>query len=193
MVAVMSATVTTHHHATSPEQVASLVFAEHVGKLLYGGGDDASSPSTPQLVALTFIHDHPGTTIKALAAGIRVNHSAASQQSHKLAADGLIEISPGADRRQATLKLSIEGGRLLQRARERRLKELDRIFRKMSPADRQALVDGLTAFLKQALHSERNVDDVCGRCWVEHFGECIVNLMHRQMTGRDTKRVPAAV
>ena len=179
------------HHAATPEQVASLVFAEHVGKLIYGAGDAAASLSTTQLVALTYIHENPRTTIKALAAGTRVNHSAASQAAHRLAREGLVGIEPGTDRRQATLKVLEAGERLLAHARDRRLRELERIFRRMPAADRTALVDGLTAFLKVALSSEKKVDDVCGRCWVEHFGECIVNLMHRQMTGRDTKRIPA--
>ena len=74
----MSAPAISSHHAATPEQVASLVFAEHVGKLLYGAGDSGSPLSTAQLVPLTFIHDNPGCTIKALSAGTRVNHSAAS-------------------------------------------------------------------------------------------------------------------
>ena len=186
----MSAPAISSHHAATPEQVASLVFAEHVGKLLYGAGDSGSPLSTAQLVPLTFIHDNPGCTIKALSAGTRVNHSAASQAAHRLVRDGLIAIVPGVDRREATLRLAAGGDRLLAQARARRLKELEKILGRMNPADCKALVAGLTAFLKEALSSEHKVDDVCGRCWVEHFGECVVNLMHRRMTGRDTKRVP---
>jgi len=178
--------------APGPEQIASLVFAEHLNKLLYKGETDSEGVlTTPQLVALTFIADNPACTIKQLAAGTRINHSAASQAAHRLVALRMVDIEPGQDRRQARLNASAAGTAVLDSARRSRLAALDAIFRKMSPENRQLFVDGVTAFLKVALNSESKVDDACGRCWVEHFGDCIVNLMHREITGRDTKRVPA--
>lgn len=177
------------------EQIAALVFTEHMTKLLYQPEDAEGGTSTSQLVALTWIHDNRDCTVKQLAAGIRVNHSAASQLAHKLAADELISIEPGpTDRRQVRLRIRAAGNRALEDARTRRLEALDRILGRMPEAERRALTDGLTAFLKVALASEAHVDDACGRCWVEHFGDCIVNLAHRQITGRESKRVgtPAA-
>ena len=178
----------------SMEQVLSLTFAEQVNNLLYrGAADGKTAVSTAQLVALTFIQDNPGCTIKKLAGSTRVNHSAASQAIHKLAAEGLVEIAVApADRREARLTLSRAGAAALQESRERRLDALEAILHRMSAAERARFIDGLSAFLRHALSSEGAVDDVCGRCWVEHFGDCIVNIAHRQITGRDTKRVPAA-
>ncbi len=176
------------------EQISALVFNELMTKLLYPAEDaKGGTTSTSQLVALTWIHDNRDCTVKQLAAGIRVNHSAASQLAHKLAADGLISIEPGPkDRRQVRLRVRAAGDRALADARGRRLEALDGILSRMSESERKALSDGLAGFLKVALASERNVDDACGRCWVEHFGDCIVNIAHRQITGRESKRVSAA-
>lgn len=179
------------------EQISALVFTELVTKLLYPPGDaEGGSTSTSQLIALTWIHDNRDCTVKQLAAGIRVNHSAASQLAHKLSSDGLVSIEPGPqDRRQVRLRMRAAGNRALEEARSRRLEALDRILGRMPEGERKALTDGLAGFLKIALASERSVDDACGRCWVEHFGDCIVNLAHRQITGRESKRVgttPAA-
>lgn len=176
----------------APEQIASLVFAEHLNKLLYRGeAESVGNLTTAQLVALTFVADNPGCTITSLAAGTRVNHSAASQAAHRLTTLGMAEIEAGQDRRQAQLRVTTAGAGVLDAARRSRLDALDRIFRKMTPDERRTFVDGITAFLRVALNSESKVDDACGRCWVEHFGDCIVNIMHREMTGHDTKRVPA--
>ncbi len=178
--------------APAPEQIASLVFAEHLNKLLYRGEAESGGVlTTAQLVVLTWVADNAGCTIKQLAAGTRIQHSAASQAAHRLGALGMIEIEPGADRRQARLKPTPAGAGVLDAARRSRLEALDRIFRKMTPDDRRLFVDGVTAFLKIALNSETKVDDACGRCWVEHFGDCVVNLLHRERTGGGSKRVPA--
>lgn len=178
----------------SPEQISSLVFVEMVNKMIYREEADSDSPhTTSQLVALTYIQDNHGCTIKQLAAGTRVNHSAASQLAHKLAQEQLLHVQVKTeDRRHARLTISAGGVKALQESRQRRLDALERIFSKMPAQERQTFVDGLQAFLRYALNSEEQADAACGRCWVEHFGDCIVNLAHREFTGRDTKRVPAA-
>ena len=177
----------------SQEQIASLVFTEIVNKLIYREEADSGSPhTTAQLVALTYIQDNPGCTIKQLAAGIRVNHSAASQLVHKAGEEGLLDIQvKPEDRRHARLNISPVGRQALQQSRQRRLEALDRILSRMPERERHAFVEGLQTFLRYALSSEEKADDACGRCWVEHFGDCIVNLVHREFTGKDTKRVPA--
>lgn len=176
------------------EQVLSLVFAEFLDRALYRVDRDPAVPlTTPQLVALTYLQDNPGCTIKQLSRGTRVNHSAASQLVAKQAADGNLRTeSNPADRRQARLRLTERGSTLLHEARASRLRALDRVLSRMTAEERERLVEGLRGFLRHALSSEQQVDDVCGRCWVEHFGDCIVNLAHRQLAGRDSKRVPVS-
>lgn len=179
--------------ASGLDQVALLVAAEHVNRMLAPDQPGATGGlTTAQLVALTFVHDHPKASVKDLSAGSRVNHSAASQVSRRLATMGLLAMEPGEDRREARLALTPAGRKALAETRRKRLESLDRILKRMTPGDRAKLADGLTAFLRIALNSEAKADDACGRCWVDHFGECIVNVLHRRMTGRDPERVAGA-
>jgi hypothetical protein len=55
----------------------------------------------------------------------------------------------------------------------------------MSSAEIQALELGLNSFLKAALQSPEEVEEICLHCGWNHLLKCPGNLRYHELTGKD--------
>jgi DNA-binding MarR family transcriptional regulator len=103
--------------------------------------------SATQLRALAIIDRNHEMTISALAGELGTLLSSASRLCDRLEAAGLIsrDTDP-ADRRAVAVSLSRNGNAVFAQLRERRQAEFARVLREMSPAAREALIEGLAGF-----------------------------------------------
>jgi DNA-binding MarR family transcriptional regulator len=107
---------------------------------------DALGSTVPpaQLRALLAIAATGPVSLTALARRLRASTSAASRLCDRLQQTGLIARNPGQpDRRGVLLSVTPAGGSLAAWVREKRQATLAAILAAMTPAGRQALIDGL--------------------------------------------------
>lgn len=136
-------------HQSAERQAAAVETYGAVFADVWAGAQDAAAAgvSPTQLRALTTIERHGKLTISALAAEMGALLSSASRLCDRLQAAGLILRDVGQnDRREVAVSLSRAGGEVLGRLRRHRREEFARILHRMSPAAREALVQGLAAF-----------------------------------------------
>ena len=122
------------------------------------GARSGQSPSVPpaQLRVLAVIEDNP-TNMSRLAEALEVVPSSASRLCDRLEAAGLLRRVPDPrDRREVRLMLTPSARRLLDHLRERRRAALATVLERMTPANRQGLVDALQAFAAAAGDASRN-------------------------------------
>jgi DNA-binding MarR family transcriptional regulator len=107
------------------------------------------TPSVPpaQLRVLAVIADSRPTNMSRLAEALDVVPSSASRLCDRLEATGMLRRVPDPrDRREVRLMLTPAARRLLDELREGRREAIAAVLERMSPADRQGLVDSLQAF-----------------------------------------------
>jgi len=118
-----------------------------------------------QLQALTHIAERRKSSVGSIAEGLGVTHPAAVKLVDKLARKNLVTRGVAADdHRQSEIAVTGDGRRLVNRIRQERTERLARVLDRMSPADRQALIQGLEAFVTQALRDEGALDALCVSC-----------------------------
>jgi DNA-binding MarR family transcriptional regulator len=127
---------------------ASKVFAAAVAHSLAGVEDQVSVPGLRVLVMLRAV----GTmNVSAVADALGVNASSASRTCDRLVVAGLLDRRDAADdRRQVALTLTTRGTRFVDDVMAERRRALVSVASTMRPADRQALVSGLAAFVAAA-------------------------------------------
>lgn len=110
----------------------------------------AQQPAVPpaQLRVLTIIaRNRQHTNMSRLAEALDVVPSSASRLCDRLEATGLLRRMPDPrDRREVQVLLTPAATRLLEDLRDRRRTALAEVLERMSPGDRQHLVDALGAF-----------------------------------------------
>src|SRR5688572_20358332 len=82
--------------------------------------------------ALVHLHAHPGETVEALRRVLGISQPATVRTVDRLAAAGLIERRPGADRRSLALHLTAAGARAAERLHARRAEALDGLLGALS-------------------------------------------------------------
>ena len=93
-----------------------------------------------QMTLLWLIRNHPGMSLRELAAEERISAPALSGHVDRLARAGLIErVRDGTDRRRVGLTLTEEGSRLLRRVRARRTSWLAGRLKELDPAELEAV------------------------------------------------------
>ena len=116
--------------------------------------------------ALVHLDAHPGESVQGLARVVGVSQPAAVKIADRLAADGLVERRPGADRRTVALHLTAEGHAAVAGVLSRRASELSALLSVLAPAEREAL-EPLLEKLVAALADDRpralNVCRLCDR------------------------------
>ncbi|MEU4475855.1 MarR family transcriptional regulator [Micromonospora sp. NPDC023888] len=107
----------------------------------------AGRVSGAQLRAVTVVEQHDGINLRRLATRLDMLLSSASRLCDRLVAAGMLEREPGRfDRREISLHLTPEGRRLLAELRADRRARLAVVLGGMSPAGRDALLDGVREF-----------------------------------------------
>jgi len=118
-----------------------------------------------QLQALTHVAEHGKCSVGSIADGLRVTHPAAVKLVDKLVRKGLATRAvAAADHRQSEIAATPEGRRLVNQVRQERTQRLTRMLDRMAEEDRAALIHGLQAFVRAALHDDRALDGVCASC-----------------------------
>ncbi|MEV4257446.1 MarR family transcriptional regulator [Spirillospora sp. NPDC049652] len=110
---------------------------------------DAPIPAT-QLRVLFVVERHGTVNVTGVAEEIGALLSSASRLCARLESTGLLERTPGPDRRAITLRLTPEGARLLEGLREARRRDLKEVLAAMDPSARAALLVGLQQFQQVA-------------------------------------------
>ncbi|MEU4577597.1 MarR family winged helix-turn-helix transcriptional regulator [Nonomuraea sp. ATR24] len=101
----------------------------------------------PQFRMLVALAGHGETKLVTLAVMLGVNSSTALRMADRLAAAELIvrEVNPH-NRRESLIRLTGEGRRIVEEVSARRRAEIGAIVERLSPAQRHALVEAMTAF-----------------------------------------------
>ncbi len=136
-----------------------------------------------QLQALTHVAERRKSSVGAIAAGLGVTHPAAVKLVDKLCRKGLVTrgTDPN-DHRTRAIDVTPEGLRLVQHAGQERARRLVQVLDRMPAADRQALIQGLEAFVTAALRNNGALDQLCVSCQAVLPTECdsfrVINPSH---------------
>ena len=110
-----------------------------------------SAPGVPvpatQLRVLFVVEQRGAINLSGLASELGALLSSASRLCDRLEAAGLILRESGQQsRREIAIRLSADGEALLERVRQERREEIQKVLARMTPGARQALLTGLTEF-----------------------------------------------
>jgi DNA-binding MarR family transcriptional regulator len=84
-----------------------------------------------------------------------------------------------ADRRFVEVQITEKGERITRQVEEERVARLKQVLDEMSPEDRQALIDGLRAFIVTAVEKDnRMIEEICLRCGVQANGNCPITELY---------------
>lgn len=139
------------HHASS-DVAAQAAAVDSAAEALLSVWDTAREGaadrvSGSQLRAMLVVEELDGINLRGLAGSLGMILSSASRLCDRLVAAGMIERFPGrTDRREISLHLTKVGHRLLEELRTERRRQLGEVLTQMSPAARQALLQGLSEF-----------------------------------------------
>lgn len=143
-----------------------------------------------QLSCLRFVSLHPEPSVGEIADGLRISNAASAKLIDRLVKKNLLsrEEDPQ-DRRVLKIKLTTDGRKLLEAINIMELQQFNGILQQMSKENLQKLAEGLVAFLKAALLTPEQIDEICMRCGSEHALDCPGNLLYHELTGHDKERV----
>ena len=110
-----------------------------------------STVTVPQMRVLVLLWTGEPLNLSAVAEGLGVNASNASRTCDRLVTHGLVdrEVDP-VDRRHVALTLTARGRGFVEELMARREHELGAIVARMSPRDRQGLMEALQPFNRAA-------------------------------------------
>lgn len=134
---------------------------------------------TPSLMqTLNYVYLHGASPIREIASGLEVSLSAASQLVDRLVKRGLVTRRENeSDRRLIHVDLTCAGNEAVKEMREHRYKWFASVIESMPEPARNALREGMEAFLEIALAHKDSIDRACVRCGMEHVSFCVVNKL----------------
>jgi len=136
--------------------------------------------SLPQVHAMRHIWLHHDVLMGDLAEGLGISYPSATNMVKRLERQGLVErtVNPS-DRREVEVRLTAKGEAICQRMEDERVARLQRVLSEMPEADRQALLQGLQAFIITAVGDRDDVaQDICLRCGLRASPSCPVAGSH---------------
>ncbi|QMV20831.1 MarR family transcriptional regulator [Streptomyces sp. SCUT-3] len=122
-------------------------------EVLWGRGREVSAaPVSPSQLRVLFVLEHQeGINLRTLAEAMESTPPSVSRLCDRLQAVGFLERAPcPSSRRELVLRLTRRGAAYLADLRARRERELHKVVAAMPPADRAALLAGLTSFCAAA-------------------------------------------
>lgn len=170
-------------------EILSEVFAETVR----GSEDDIMNCEdecegvTPSLMqCLQYVYLHGSCSVRAIAGGLEVTVSAASQLVDRLVRKELVTRRENeSDRRYLLVELTNQGRDLARNMRSRRSRWFEDVFSKMNPDMLASFVDSIEGFLKIALADDPDVEHACSKCGRDHVNFCVVNEVKERMSQSD--------
>lgn len=126
------------------DQVTHRAFHEHIRFV------KASGLTMPQFNILMQLHYQRECGISDIGARMEISSAAASQLVEKLVQAGLLERAEHPnDRRAKQLRLSAQGQELVEAAIAARHRWMDELIAQMTPAERQAVAEGMSILLSR--------------------------------------------
>ncbi|MCS7272957.1 MAG: MarR family transcriptional regulator [Fimbriimonadales bacterium] len=133
-----------------------------------------------QMQALRYLNTHKRVTVGDLAEGLNISYPSATNMVHRLERKALIRrVANPRDRRQVGLTLTEAGRELIQRVDHERRQRFAAILARMSQAERQAFINGLSAFIRAGVETGMlKAYDVCLQCGTDADPNCPLVEMH---------------
>jgi DNA-binding MarR family transcriptional regulator len=170
------------------EKAAKLFYRTIIVKVIEPGLDGLADNQLTQvqLSCLRFALLHPEPSVGDIAAGMLISDAAAAKLIDRLVRKNLLirEENP-VDRRVLKIKLTEAARKMLKEVNEGEEKRFRWILDRMKPEETQTLQNGLAAFLQAALETPEEIDRVCLKCGWSHLPDCLGNILHQQLTGKD--------
>lgn len=135
------------------------------------GGRSDSAAAT--LSALYHFPGHP--TVDRLGQVAGLTHSGAVRLVDRLADAGLVERTPGTDRRSRSVRLTTSGRRAARRVSDRRIAYLTSLLAGFSPAEIGALHELLGRVLGQVVQHKQDGAWICRMCDLQACGRAAGN------------------
>jgi len=141
-----------------------------------------------QLQCLQFIHAHHKVLIGDIAKSRGISYPAATKAISRLEEKGLVarEHDP-ADRRNIFVRLTDCGRFLATQILPEKLRRMKALLDEMPGDKREALREGLAAFLKVALTDLVLLDQVCLHCGKDHDETCVLYEIKQKCANSDGK------
>jgi DNA-binding MarR family transcriptional regulator len=143
-----------------------------------------------QLSCIKYAAFHSEPSVGEIANGLAISNAASAKLIDRLVRKKLLTREEDAqDRRVLKIALTSRGHELLDDIESIERAQFNAILARMSSAEIQALETGLTAFLKAALESPEQVEEICLHCGWRHIINCPGNLRFKELTGNDKQPV----
>ncbi|HBF37522.1 MAG TPA: hypothetical protein DDW50_09405 [Firmicutes bacterium] len=139
-----------------------------------------------QLSCVKYAAVHSAPSIGEIANGLSISNAASAKLVDRLVRKKLLtrEEDPQ-DRRVLQIKLTAKGQELLADIEKIEEDQFHAILERMSVSERESLEIGLKSFLKAALQSPEQVEEICLHCGWNHIIQCPGNLRYRELTGKE--------
>jgi DNA-binding MarR family transcriptional regulator len=139
-----------------------------------------------QLSCIKYVAVHHEPSIGEIANGLSISNAASAKLVDRLVRKKLLsrEEDPE-DRRVLQIKLTPNGQELLVDIEKIEKSQFREILERMSAKEKESLEIGLTGFLKAALQSPEQVEEICLHCGWNHVIQCPGNIRYRELTGKD--------
>ncbi|MFN7016953.1 MAG: MarR family winged helix-turn-helix transcriptional regulator [Fimbriimonadales bacterium] len=133
-----------------------------------------------QMQALRYLHTHRRVTVGDLAEGLNISYPSATNMVHRLEKKALIRrVANPRDRRQVGLMLTDAGRAIIERVDHERRQRFAAVLAGMSQAERQAFINGLSAFIRAGVETGTlKAVDVCLQCGASADPNCPLVEMH---------------
>lgn len=134
----------------------------------------------PQLLAMRYIWLHRNATVGEVAEGLDISYPSATNMLNRLVRKGLVTRHGNpADRRFVEVQLTEKGAHLTQQVEKERASRLMVLLERMPPQDRNALIQGLRAFVATAVEMNNEmIEEICLRCGVQANGHCPITELY---------------
>ena len=170
------------------EKAAKLFYRTIIAKVIEPGLDEPADEQLTQvqLSCLRFAMLHPESSVGDIAAGLLISDAAAAKLIDRLVRKNLlIREENSTDRRVLKIILTKTSRKMLEEVNESEEKRFREILDRMKPEETQTLQNGLAAFLQAALETPEDIERVCLKCGWGHLPDCLGNIRHQQLTGKD--------
>jgi DNA-binding MarR family transcriptional regulator len=143
-----------------------------------------------QLTCLKYVKVHNEPSVGEIADGLAISNAASAKLIDRLVRKKLMTREEDSqDRRVLKINLTFKGKELLDGIEKVEIEQLMNIIKQMSSSEVEALELGLNGFLKAALKTPEQVDEICLRCGWNHVTNCPGNLRYHELTGNDKNKV----
>ncbi len=165
------------------EKIATL-FGKIVARMSVDSESEAMGLTPSQVQGLAYLFHHCESSVGDIAAGLGMTHPAAVKLVDRLRKKDLASrVESVTDRRVSIIGLTETGRLAADRILSARTESLARALGTMDQKQLEDVMRGLETLLAATLADQKTVESACLRCGDDHFGCCIINRAHLELTG----------